>query len=191
MSAPNSKTATRSRCVLSVRHIGITGGKKLRKDSRQTQVGAATKKRQRGVTLGDLNPGGRLSAGRSKRQNEKTNVGSTRSARSSSSSSSNDTGVSKLPKILPASTPTAAPAKLVREKQRRLLEANQRERQRLVEKYKATNDPTVFSSFLRPFMPSADLSEWRWDSSVELWWREDKSTGEKLWEPMDVLFTRR
>ncbi|KXX83364.1 hypothetical protein MMYC01_200046 [Madurella mycetomatis] len=168
-------------------HRGVTGSKQLRKGSRQVQVEAATKKWQRGVALRDLHTGGRLGVGRSKRWNEKTNIGSNRSTRSSSS----DIRAAKLPKVLPPSTPTAAspavPARLVRKRQRRLLEAEQRERQRLIEKYKITNDPTVFSSFLRPFMPSTELSEWRWDSSMKLWWREDKSSGEKLWEPVDVL----
>ncbi|GAB1315726.1 hypothetical protein MFIFM68171_05936 [Madurella fahalii] len=154
-------------------HRGMAGKKLLRKESHQIQIqiDAATKKWQRGVDLRDLHPG-QVSAGRSKGQNKKKKK--------------------EKEKALPLSTPaTALPrtsTKLVRERQRRLLESEQQERQRLIKKYEATNDPSVFSSFLRPFMPSTELSEWRWDSSVERWWREDKSTGEKLWEPVDALF---
>jgi hypothetical protein len=85
------------------------------------------------------------------------------------------TGSSEVP-------PTAS------EKRHQLLEREQQEKRRLAKEYGVTGDQRVFAHFLRPFLPTTELTEWRWDGEVQRWWREDKSTGERLWSPVDASF---
>lgn len=94
--------------------------------------------------------------------------------------------VSKLPTV-PLPTTSTPPAEGNRAKQQLLLGLERQERQRLVKEYKVTGDPRVFAPFLSPFIASKEYGEWQWDAEVERWWRADKETGERLWEPVDFI----
>jgi hypothetical protein len=88
----------------------------------------------------------------------------------------------EAPIISPASTDH------VRAKRQVVLSLERQERHKLVKEYNIIGDTRVFAPFLEPFMRSSKLSEWHWDDEVELWWREDKATGARVWEPVDESF---
>ncbi|KAK0739159.1 hypothetical protein B0T21DRAFT_346504 [Apiosordaria backusii] len=79
-------------------------------------------------------------------------------------------------------------AATVRENRRRLRESEEMARRKAIAKYKLTNDTEVFRPFLAPFIASGehkrDLGEWQWDAEVERYWRMNKTTRTKIWEPL-------
>lgn len=146
--------------------------------SRQDQVNAIVKRWHRGQELRSL-PLEQLNARQKTRR-----IRGLRNAK-------RDSKVTKTAKgPLSSSSTTTSPisSRRIRGTQQRLIEIERQEREDLIEKYKITGDPHIFCPFLRPFMRSTKLSEWRWDTEVERWWREDRSTGERLWEPLDEFF---
>lgn len=88
---------------------------------------------------------------------------------------------------------TRVDAATVQENRRRLRESEEMARRKAIAKYQLTNDPEVFRPFLAPFIASGEhkgeLGEWQWDAEVERYWRMNKTTGTKVWEPLWESFT--
>ena len=131
---------------------------------------------QRGIRLRKLTVGKVNKRGKSKKTQE-----------SPVSEGKKSTTKESKPHTVPLPATSPPPADHVRAKQQRLLGLERQERRRLVKEYNFSGDPRVFAPFLAPFTASKEYGEWQWDAEVERWWREDKETGERLWEPVDFI----
>ncbi|KAK3303542.1 uncharacterized protein B0T15DRAFT_278596 [Chaetomium strumarium] len=69
-----------------------------------------------------------------------------------------------------------------------IINMERKQRKEMVERHRSTGDPREFAAFLLPFIPPVELGEWQWDDGVQRWWREDKTTGARLWVPVEDAF---
>jgi hypothetical protein len=97
---------------------------------------------------------------------------------------------SKPPKAPPRTSISTdpSPTDRFRDKQQEIINTERKQRKEMIERHKSTGDPREFVAFLRPFIPPVELGEWQWDDEVQRWWREDKTTGARIWVPVEDAF---